>query len=109
MGAAFDQELEERFLRYVKIDTTADPTSPTSPSTQIQFDLLNLLVDELKEIGAQEVTLTAYGAVLASIPATVQADVPTVALLAHVDTAPQFSGTNVKPIVHRSYGGEDLV
>ena len=101
--------LDERFLRYVKIDTTADPTSPTSPSTQIQFDLLHLLVDELKEIGAQEVMLTDYGAVLAAIPATVQADVPTVALLAHVDTAPQFSGTNVKPIVHRGYDGEDLV
>ena len=63
----------------------------------------------MKEIGAQEVTLTDYGAVLASIPATVQADVPTIALLAHVDTAPQFSGTNVKPIVHRSYNGEDIV
>ena len=109
MRLAFLNELEQRFLRYVKIDTTADPTSPTSPSAQIQFDLLNLLADELKEIGAQEVTLTDYGAVLASIPATVQVDVPTVALLAHVDTAPQFSGTNVKPIVHRSYNGEDLV
>ena len=109
MSIAFLNELEGRFLRYVKIDTTADPTSPTSPSTQIQFDLLNLLVDELKEIGAQEVTLTDYGAVLASIPATVQADVPTVALLAHVDTTPQFSGKDVKPIVHRSYNGEDLV
>ena len=66
-------------------------------------------MEELKEIGAQEVTLTAYGAVLATIPATVQADVPTIALLAHVDTAPQFSGTDVKPIVHRSYNGEDIV
>jgi tripeptide aminopeptidase len=102
-------ELEERLLRYVKIDTTADPTSPTSPSTQIQFDLLNLLADELKEIGAQDVSLTSYGAVLASIPATVEAALPTIALLAHVDTAPQFSGTNVRPIVHRSYNGEDIV
>ena len=63
----------------------------------------------MKEIGAQDVTLTDYGAVLASIPATVQAAVPTIALLAHVDTAPQFPGTNVKPIVHRSYNGEDIV
>ena len=54
-------------------------------------------------------SLTDYGAVLATIPATVQADVPTIALLAHVDTAPQFSGTNVKPIVHRNYSGEDIV
>ena len=78
-------------------------------STHKQFDLLNLLVDELKQIGVQDVTLTDYGAVLASIPATVQAATPTIALLAHVDTAPQFSGTNVKPIVHRSYNGEDIV
>jgi tripeptide aminopeptidase len=99
MGAAFDHELEDRFLRYVKIDTTADPTSPTSPSTQIQFGLLNLLMDELKEIGAQDVTLTGYGAVLASIPATVQVAAPTIALLAHVETAPQFPGKDVKPIV----------
>ena len=72
MGTAFDHELEDRFLHCVKIDTTAGPTSPTSPSTQIQFGLLNLLMDELKQIGAQDVTLTGYGAVLASIPATVQ-------------------------------------
>ena len=109
MSVPFLAELEERFLRYVKIDTTADPTSTTSPSTQIQFDLLNLLVEELKEIGAQDVTLTAYGTVLATIPATVDAPVPTIALLAHVDTAPQFPGKDVKPIVHRSYGGEDIV
>ncbi len=109
MSSVFLNELEERFLRYVKIDTTADPTSSTSPSTQIQFDLLNLLADELKEIGVQDVSLTPYGAVLASIPATVEGATPTIALLAHVDTAPQFSGTNVKPIVHRSYNGEDIV
>ena len=109
MSVPFLAELEERFLRYVKIDTTADPSSSTSPSTQIQFDLLNLLVEELKEIGAQDVTLTAYGTVLATIPATVDAPVPTIALLAHVDTAPQFPGKDVKPIVHRSYGGEEIV
>ena len=57
----------------------------------------------------QDVTLTAYGAVLATIPATVASATPTIALLAHVDTAPQFSGANVKPIVHRAYSGEDIV
>lgn len=109
MDKEFAQELEERFLRYVKIDTTSDAASPTSPSTKIQFDLLNLLVDELKEIGAQDVTLTKYGAVLASLPATAPGNVPTIAFLAHVDTAPQFSGVNIKPIVHRSYAGQDIV
>ncbi|HMO03486.1 MAG TPA: peptidase T [Kiritimatiellia bacterium] len=109
MNTSHVAELEDRFLRYVQIDTTADPASSTSPSTAIQFDLLNLLVEELKQIGAKEVRLTGYGAVLATIPATVTADVPTIALLAHVDTAPQFSGTGVKPIVHRAYSGGDLV
>jgi tripeptide aminopeptidase len=109
MSVPFLAELEERFLRYAKIDTTADPTSQTSPSSQVQYDLLNLLADELWEIGAQDVTLTTYGAVLATIPATVDASVPTIALLAHVDTAPQFPGKDVRPIVHRSYGGEEIV
>ena len=64
----FDRELEERLIRYCKIDTQADEKSTTTPSTAIQFDLLNLLVEELTEIGAQEVTLTDYGAVLATHP-----------------------------------------
>ncbi len=74
----------------------------TSPSTEKQYDLLNLLVEELTEIGMQDARLTDYGAVLATIPATVETDAPTIALLAHVDTAPQYSGTGVKPIVHRN-------
>jgi tripeptide aminopeptidase len=109
MTTQFLAELEARFLRYVKIDTTADPTSQTTPSSRIQFDLLNLLVDELREIGAQDVTLAPYGAVLASIPATVETTAPIIALLAHVDTAPQFPGKDIKPIVHRGWRGEDIV
>jgi len=106
---AFDRELEERLVRYARIDTQSDEKPTTSPSTQKQFDLLNLLVEELKSIGAAEVKLTDYGAVLATIPPTVKADVPRVALLAHVDTAPAYSGTGVKPIVHRGYDGGDIV
>lgn len=102
-------ELEKRFAAYARIDTQSDPASSTSPSTQKQFDLLNTLVDELRAIGAEDVTLTAYGAVLATIPATVSHAVPTLAWLAHVDTAPQFTGTNVKPIVHRDYQGQTIV
>ena len=104
----FNQELEERLIRYARIDTEADESSPTSPSTGKQLDLLNLLVDELKEIGAHDVTLTDYGAVLATIPATVEGEVPTIGFLAHVDTSPGFSGKNVKPVVHRNYAGEDI-
>lgn len=105
----FDQELEERLIRYCKIDTQADEKSSTSPSTAIQFDLLNLLVEELKEIGAQDVRLTDYGAVLATIPATVETTAPVIGFLAHVDTAPAFHASGVKPIVHRNYDGGEIV
>jgi tripeptide aminopeptidase len=105
----FDQELEDRLVRYCKIDTQADEKSATSPSTAIQFDLLNLLVADLKQIGAQEVTLTDYGAVLATIPATVETSAPVIAFLAHVDTAPAFHASGVKPIVHRNYDGGEIV
>ncbi len=105
----FDRELEDRFVRYARIDTEADEASPTTPSTSKQFDLLNLLVDELKEIGAQDVALTDYGVVLGTIPATVERKTPTVAFLAHVDTSPGFSGKDVKPIVHHNYDGGTIV
>ena len=108
-SSEFDREVEERFLRYAQIDTQSDEQSPTSPSTRKQLDLLTLLAEELTSLGAQDVRLTDYGVVHATIPATVPADVATIAYLAHVDTAPQFSGTGVKPIVHRCYAGGDIV
>jgi tripeptide aminopeptidase len=108
-GSEFTSELEERFIRYARIDTQSDEKSTTSPSTEKQYDLLRLLVEELNSMGAQDVTLTKYGAALATIPATTNPDARTVALLAHVDTAPQFSGTHVKPIVHRNYAGGEIV
>ncbi|HMQ32918.1 MAG TPA: peptidase T, partial [Chloroflexaceae bacterium] len=94
---------------YCAIDTQSDEGSATQPSTGRQFDLLNLLVEELRGLGAHDVRLTDYGAVLATIPATAAGDGPTVAFLAHVDTAPQYSGTGVKPIVHRNYQGGEIV
>ncbi len=102
---SFAAALEDRLVRYVQIDTTSDQTSASSPSTAIQYDLLNLLVEELNGIGASDVVLTSYGAITATIPATVEGDIPTIAFLAHVDTAPGFSGTGVKPVVHRKYDG----
>ena len=113
MNAELNRDLEERLLRYVRIDTQSDEASSTSPSTAKQFDLLNLLKEELEAIGAQDIVLTEYGALLATIPSTMPeqnpAPVPTIALLAHVDTAPAYSGTGVKPLVHRNYSGEDIV
>ena len=91
----FVPDIEARFLRYVKIDTQSDETSSSVPSTAKQYDLLTLLVDELRELGASDVTPTDYGCVLATIPSTVDYAVPTVAFMAHVDTAPAFSGSGV--------------
>jgi tripeptide aminopeptidase len=107
--SAFDQELTERLIRYARIDTQSDAHSTTSPSTKKQYELLRMLVDELTAFGAEDVRLTDYGVVLATIPATSGGEIPTVALLAHVDTAPAFSGTGVNPTVHRDYSGGDLI
>ncbi len=98
--------LLSRFLRYVQIDTQSDETSKTFPSTSGQLVLLEMLKQELSELGAADAQMTRHGYVLASIPAnTRKARVPTVAFLAHVDTAPDCSGKNVKPIVRRKYDG----
>jgi tripeptide aminopeptidase len=107
--SAFDAELEERLVRYASIDTQSNEASTSVPTTEIQFDLLRLLQSELAAIGAHDVRLTDYGVVLATIPATASAPVPTIAFLAHVDTAPQFNATGVKPIVHRHYDGGEIV
>lgn len=106
MQDSFNQELQDRLVRYAAIDSQSDENSPTSPSTAIQFDMSNLLVEELKDIGAQDVTLTDYGTVLATIPGNT--DGPTVGFLAHVDTAPQFNATGVKPRVIKGYNGGDI-
>lgn len=104
MRTEFDRELEERLVRYAAIDTQSDEESSSAPSTSIQLELQQLLAAELTEMGAAEVRLTDYGAVLATIPATVEG-APVIGLLAHVDTAPQFHAAGVKPVVHRNYNG----
>ena len=99
-------DLLSRFLRYVRLDTQSDETSNTFPSTSGQLVLLELLKQELSELGAADVQMTKHGYVIASIPTnTRKPRVPTVAFLAHVDTAPDCSGKNVKPVVHRNYDG----
>lgn len=103
---SFDRELEERLVRYCAVDTQSDADSPTAPSTDIQYELLRMLEAELKEMGAQDVVLTDYGVVLATVPR--KADGPVIGMLAHVDTAPQFNATGVKPRVIRGYNGGDI-
>lgn len=106
MSNTFESELETRLVRYTKIDSQSDASSPTSPSTEIQWDMVRLLEAELKEIGAAEIEVTDYGAVLATIPAT--AEGPVVGFSAHMDTAPQFNATGVKPRVIKGYNGGDI-
>jgi tripeptide aminopeptidase len=106
----FKYTVSERFLRYVQIDTQADPTSETTPSSEKQKNLSRLLVAELKAMGIQDAEMDEYGYVYATIPAnTTKPNVPTICFCSHVDTAPDASGTNVKPIVHRNYQGQDIV
>ena len=100
----------DRFLRYVVIDTQSEEKSATYPSTAKQFDLLRLLVEELRAIGLTDVTIDEHGYVFATIPATTpKSGVPVIGFIAHVDTSPEMSGADVRPIVHRNYQGQDLV
>ena len=100
----------ERFLRYVTYDTQSDEKSPTSPSTAKQLVLLDRLVQELHAIGLRDAARDEHGVVMATIPATTaKPGVPVIGFLAHVDTSPESSGTGVKPIVHRSWRGDDIV
>ncbi|WP_417397879.1 peptidase T [Gimesia chilikensis] len=101
--------LLDRFLRYVKVDTQSDETSPSFPSTKKQLDLSRMLCEECEQLGLEDVTINEYGIVMATIPGTVEGEVPAIGWVAHVDTSPEFSGTNVKPVVHENYDGSDLV
>src|SRR5690554_4206519 len=105
----YEYTVADRFLRYVRIDTQSDENSPTCPSTEKQKDLSRLLVEELKEMGIEDAELDEHGYVYATIPAnTDKSNVPVICLCSHVDTSPDLTGTNVKPIVHRKYHGQDI-
>lgn len=100
----------ERFLRYVRIDTQSSENSTTYPSTPGQLELMRLLATELTAIGLDDVSLDDYGYLFATIPATTtKAGVPTIGFIAHVDTSPEMSGRDVRPLVHPPYQGQDIV
>ena len=99
----------ERFLRYAQIDTQSDPQSNSYPSTEKQKDLGRLLVQELKEAGLSDAALDEFGYVYATLPANTEKTVPVICFCAHMDTAPDCTGTGVKPIVHHNYDGGDIV
>ncbi|MFP4151608.1 MAG: peptidase T [Alkalispirochaeta sp.] len=102
------QDVQERFLRYVQVHTTSDRHSETTPSTSRQFDLATILADELRSFGIRDVEITEYGYVIARIPPSDGVTAPAVAFLAHMDTAPDSSGENVSPRVWNDYDGTRL-
>ena len=101
--------LLERFLRYVRIDTQSNEHSKSVPSTARQLDLCRVLETECRELGLSDVSLDEFGNVLATVPATINHAAPVIAWVAHVDTSPETSGTNVQPILHKNYSGGDIV
>jgi tripeptide aminopeptidase len=105
-----NESVLERFLRYVRYDSQSDERSTTYPSTGKQLALLRDLVKELQEMGLADAAIDEHGYVMATIPATSsRAETPVIGFIAHVDTSPEMSGANVRPIVHRNYDGRDLV
>jgi tripeptide aminopeptidase len=98
----------ERFIHYVKVDTQSDPQSSSSPSTDKQKNLSKILVEELLAMGIADAAMDEFGYVYATIPSTTKKQVPVICFCSHVDTAPDCSGTNVKPIVHERYSGQEF-
>ncbi|MBS9766388.1 MAG: peptidase T [Flavobacteriaceae bacterium] len=103
------EKIIDRFVKYVKVDTQSDPENPAFPSTEKQWDLAKILVEELKEIGMEDVTLDDNCYIMATLPSNVDFEVPTIGFVAHIDTSPDYSGTNVKPQFHENYDGKDIV
>ncbi len=103
------QPIIERFLKYVKIDTQSDPNSKTTPSTEKQWLFAEELVEELVEMGLEEVTIDDNAYIMATLPSTISTDVPVIGFISHFDTSPDFSGTDVNPQIIENYDGKDIV
>ncbi|NBC83308.1 MAG: peptidase T [Bacteroidetes bacterium] len=98
-----------RFLKYVKIDTQSNEDANTIPSTQTQLEFAQMLCEELKEIGLEEVELDENGYIMATIPSNINHNVPVIGFISHIDTSPDMSGKNVKPLIHQKYNGNKLL
>lgn len=103
------QHIIDRFISYVTIDTESDPNSQTTPSTEKQWNLANKLVEELKTIGLEDVTIDDKAYIMATLPGNVDHEVPTIGFVSHFDTSPDFSGANVKPQIIENYDGKDII
>ncbi len=108
MNLKINHTVTERFLRYVKIDTQSDPDSPTCPSTEKQKNLGKVLVKELLSMGIKDAHMDKHGYVYATIPSTSGKKTPVICFCSHMDTSPDCSGKNVKPVVHKNYNGKDI-
>src|SRR5580704_6401361 len=108
MFQSYNFTVADKFLEYVRIDTQSDPHSNGFPSTEKQKDLSRLLVNELIQMGLNDAHLDDYGYVYATNPSNSQKDVPVICFCSHVDTSPDCSGRNVKPIVHKNYDGNKI-
>lgn len=105
----YNYSVAEKFMRYVQVDTQSDPMSTSFPSTEKQKDLAKILAQELRGMGVTEVELDEYGYVYASLPSNTTKDVPVLCFCSHMDTAPDCSGKDVKPILHKNYQGQDII
>ncbi len=103
------QHIIDRFISYVTIDTESDPNSDSTPSTKKQWDLANKLVEELQQIGMEEVSIDENAYIMATLPSNVDFDVPTIGFVSHFDTSPDFSGAHIKPQIVPNYDGKDIV
>ncbi len=103
------ENILDKFIRYIAYDTQSDPESESQPSTQKQLVLLNALAEELRQLGLKDAAMDEYGYVMATIPSNIDKKGPTIGFIAHVDTAPDMSGANIKPQIIKSYDGGDIV
>lgn len=101
--------LVEKFLQYVKIDTTSDAKSKSCPSSEIQWDLAKVIVKDLEAIGLVDISLDENGYIMGTLPANTKKEIPTIGFIAHMDTAPSFNGKDVKPRIIDNYDGNDIV
>lgn len=103
------EDIIKRFVSYVTVDTESDPNSDTTPSTEKQWDLANALVQELQNIGMQDVSIDQNAYIMATLPSNVDHEVPTIGFISHFDTSPDFTGANVNPQIVDNYDGKDIV
>ena len=103
------KKITERFIKYISIDTQSDEENEDFPSTEKQWDLAKVLVEDLKTIGMQDVSLDENCYVMATLPSNVNYRVPVIGFISHIDTSPDYSGTNINPQIHENYDGGDIL